>query len=103
VFIESVKPFTPPKKEQDSAVPETPLGISVEFIRQFVRDRRKMEGFKAFTTAQICSDIVLKETRERGEAYIDAWRDSRDEQGRPLVSAATVFVSHAWKYEYENQ
>ena len=96
---------SPPEPKASPSPPakpafQEPLGVSIEFIRQFVRDHKKMENYKNFTTADVCAKIVLEETREQRQAYIDGWKDKADESGKPLVSKATVFVSHAWKYEF---
>lgn len=38
-------------------------------------------------------------TNVEKSSYLDLIRDEIDEQGKPYVAPATVFISHAWKYK----
>lgn len=52
------------------------------------------------TTAEVCEVLVLPRTEGTSKAFIDLepYCQKTDLQGRPYVASATVFVSHAWRY-----
>ena len=72
-------------------------GVSPAFLRRFLRQH----GIdSSWTTGDVCQRIIHRATAERKCAFIELIRDERDEEGRPFVGKATVFVSHAWKYGF---
>ena len=71
------------------------LGVSIGFLRKFAS---KVDDKK--TTTDVCNEIVIPETKDRACAYIALLEGLCDENGVPYVGEATVFVSHAWKYNF---
>ena len=76
-----------------------PLGMHIEAIRKFVQDHPEIISDQ-LTTSQTNRQIVKPETESIGKSYIHLYSDARTSTGRPLVSGATVFVSHAWQYAF---
>ena len=52
------------------------------------------------TTTDICNLVVKPATLARKCSFIDLIATDQDDQGKPHVGQATVFVSHAWKYKF---
>lgn len=72
-----------------------PVGVSGAFLRTFAR--KAFAGWEDMTTAEVCQKVVQPETSARKCAFIDlVGAQETDDEGRPLVGRATVFVSHAW-------
>ena len=77
----------------------SPQGVSIQFIRHFVDSHKSSHEFSTFTTTDACKNIVLVETKERQCAYIDLFIGKTEQtEDWPYIAPATVFVSHAWKY-----
>lgn len=75
------------------------VGVSIEFIRKFMLDHENMTHFSTFTTSDACSNIIIPACTPTKCAYIDLFAGKCDENGKPFLSKASVFVSHAWKYK----
>ncbi len=58
--------------------------------------------FEVLTTAQVVQRVIKPLTVSTQGSYVDMLQgtDARDDDGRPLVAVATVFVSHAWKSNF---
>lgn len=72
-------------------------GVSANAIRAFLEDLEDHFGVQCtdMTTEDACKQFVMPCTKERNCAYVDlVRRDSPAEVGK-----ATVFVSHAWRYQ----
>lgn len=93
-----------------------PLGVHIQVIRDVLAKARQANLPPKFTTNDVCEAVIKPATAARHCAYIDVLRDdssqgaanevsqSADEARRhqpPLFGAATHFISHAWKFEFE--
>lgn len=76
-----------------------PLGLHISAIRQFLQDHPEIQSSK-LTTSQTNSAVVKPETLGTNEPYIAKYVDRYDANGIPLTAPATIFVSHAWRYEF---
>lgn len=72
-----------------------PLGVSMSFVESILRSVAR-----GATTADVCEEIVKKQTKGRECALIELYKDQLDELGRPYIAPASCFVSHAWKYDF---
>ena len=75
------------------------LGISLSAIEEFVAENGGEEKLKGMTTTDVCMDIVLPATSSGKTSYCELLL-GRASGGHPGVGEATVFISHAWKYEF---
>lgn len=74
------------------------IGVSTSFLRTF-QQQHALSG-KTLTTTDVCETIIKPATASQHCAYVDLLRDTKDAAtGQPVLGKATVFVSHAWKYE----
>lgn len=71
------------------------LGVSVSLIDQFETSLKAHKTTISTTTA--CESYVLPATKQELCSYVDLYKDAKDDDGRPLIAPATVFVSHAWQ------
>ena len=77
-----------------------PLGLHITAIRKFIEDHPEVKS-KSLTTSQINSAFIKPETKGTDHPYIQKYATKRDKKTeQPLVSSATVFVSHAWRYSF---
>jgi hypothetical protein len=63
-----------------------------------MRELGDQPGSSEFNTNDVCTAYIKQKTQQHMCAFIDLYHDKCDESGKPYVGAATVFVSHAWKY-----
>lgn len=85
-----------------SGLEGVPLGVNVDFLKSFLLQIQPVIAeaeLDMITTKDVCDLFIIPETRDRGCAYIDLVRE-RDELCEH-VKPANVFVSHAWKYSFE--
>jgi len=87
-----VKPTATPAA-QPQQISGVALGVSAGFLREFLTDRAIKEGM---TTADVCRDVVLPRT----QANKSSLHDVLQVQMPYAIGPATVFVSHAWKYNF---
>eukprot|EP00042_Codosiga_hollandica_P038700 m.316414 g.316414 ORF g.316414 m.316414 type:complete len:647 (-) comp55462_c0_seq8:919-2859(-) len=73
-------------------------GVSGTFLRRFRNEILQQEQLMD-TTSDIKRSTILPHTSDRLCTYVDLYRGQRDSEGRLLVGAPTVFVSHAWAYK----
>jgi hypothetical protein len=73
-------------------------GVSASFLRMFIATFLPDGQQSVLTTAEASAAVVKPMTAERKCAFIDLYRDKTDEDSKPYVGTATLFVSHAWKY-----
>ena len=76
------------------------MGVSMQFLIDF-KIRREI-GSR--TSEKVCNDIIMPETLDGRASYIDLVikenvNDFIDDEGS-FIGPATVFVSHAWKYDF---
>ena len=80
---------------------QPPLGVSASLLRELERQCRAVLGPRSaaqFSTTDACTEVVKPATAATASAFVDAYRSERDAEGCVMVGAATVFVSHAWKF-----
>jgi tetratricopeptide (TPR) repeat protein len=71
------------------------LGITLKGIHVFLAASGGREAFVGKTTSAVCAEMVLPATSASRLSYCAQRADHADE-----VGTATVFVSHAWGYEF---
>ena len=94
--------FNPPLPDttpQPADPRNRPFGVSMAFVRKFLKDHPDIEK-NAWTTSDILKFVIKPESLGTEKAYLDKFIDQRDEQGRLFISYSTVFVSHAWNYRF---
>ena len=69
-----------------------PLGVSLRLMQQLLKEA---EEASLTNTTDICNKIVKPKTFGRKCAYVDLLREQHPDD----IKAATVFISHAWKYD----
>ena len=74
-----------------------PFGVSMPFIRKFIKEHPDILN-KMWTTTDISKFVIEPESLGTNKAYLYKFINQRDEQGRLFISYSTIFVSHAWKY-----
>lgn len=72
------------------------LGISMEGILCFIKDNGGEEKFKQKTTSEVNKDLIIFVTSSIADSYCKKFETS------PFIGKATVFVSHAWNYQFLN-
>ena len=55
----------------------------------------------SLTTKDVCDHVVKPATETQQCAYIDLLHGQQTSAGAPLLAAANIFVSHAWKYDFK--
>lgn len=76
-----------------------PLGLHISGFAKFIEDHPKVVS-DGMTTSQINRQIIKLITHGSSKPFIDSYTKLKTKSGRPLVAPATVFVSHAWKYQF---
>ena len=76
-----------------------PLGLHISGFRKFIEDHPSVVS-DGLTTSQINRQIVKPTTNGSSKPFIDTYTNLKSKSGKPLVGPATVFVSHAWKYQF---
>jgi len=72
-------------------------GVSIPFL---VEIAQKVNP--EWTTADVCTNFVKPETKEKRLAYYKLYPDETDEKGNKVIGKANYFCSHAWKYKFVN-
>jgi hypothetical protein len=76
------------------------LGVSAAFLRDFAEEHRQaIEGLR---TEQVCEKIVMTLTSKARCSYLQLLRSNPDAAVRSYVGKAIVFISHAWKYDFQD-
>ena len=74
--------------------------MHIAAIQKFLKDNEDKIQSK-WTTSDFNGNIVKPQTEGTNEPYIELYKNTKDaESAKPLVASATVFISHAWKYEF---
>ena len=77
-----------------------PQGLHITAIRKFIRDHPEVKS-DSLTTGDINTTIVKPETAGTGSPYLYKYINTCDEvSGVSYTAPATVFVSHAWRYNF---
>jgi tetratricopeptide (TPR) repeat protein len=84
-------------------------GISLSYlINEFVENCGGSEALKGLSTTEVCNTFVKPATETCLSSYCDMLLDQQKQKSdhdnannsKETVSRATVFISHAWKYEF---
>ena len=79
-----------------AATPDFPVhGITMKGIHTFLAANGGRKAFVGKTTAAVCAEMMMPATLATRLSYCAQHADRADE-----VGVATVFVSHAWGYEF---
>jgi len=81
----------------DNIVVVCKKGVSIPFL---VKIAQKVNP--EWTTADVCTNFVKPETKEKQVAYYNLCPDETDEKGNKVIGKANYFCSHAWKYKFVN-
>ena len=86
--------------------PSKPLGVSLALLKSLLDQSIKELGEGA-TTSDVCHKITNPASASLKCAYIDLFKGKNDpttapNNNIPLVSNATLFVSHAWSYPFKS-
>ena len=76
-----------------------PLGVSMNFIRGFLKDRPSI-ALNAMTISQINEVFVKPESAGTDQSYLYKFVGQLDEHGKLLVAPSTIFISYAWAYKF---
>jgi tetratricopeptide (TPR) repeat protein len=90
--------------------PFSKQGISLSYLlNDFVEECGGNEVLKGLSTTEVCNSFVKPATKEFQSSYCDMLleqqkqkteHDVNDNDNVAAVDRATVFISHAWKYEF---
>ena len=90
--------------------PFSKQGISLSYLlNDFVEECGGNEVLKGLSTTEVCNTFVKPATKEFQSSYCDMLleqqkqkteHDVNDNDNVAAVDRATVFISHAWKYEF---
>ena len=77
-------------------------GVSLACLRHFWDQHSPGRIDPKSTTSDVCAHLVLPLTAKHSESLTAALErvKAADAHGRPFVAPATVFVSHAWRYQF---
>lgn len=82
-------------------LPSMPMeGVSLACLREFCTEHRAV--LLGLSTTEVCNGVVKPLTQSSGLSLAVSLRNAclKDENGRPFIGKATVFVSHAWSYDF---
>lgn len=89
--------FRQRETEKQKILPFPKEGIRVSYLREFVENVcGGMEGVRGLVTTEVCEAFVKKAT----EADQSSLCDLLAAKNHPAVGPATVFISHAWSYQF---
>jgi hypothetical protein len=89
--------------------PFSKLGINLSYLlNEFVENCGGSEALKGLTTTEVCNSFVKPATEKCLSSYCDMLLDKQKQKSdhdnannsKEAVDRATVFISHAWKYEF---
>lgn len=75
-----------------------PMGVSASFLRLF-KDLVDKSGLDNPDAKDVCDSLVMPATESKSEAFFERYKGKVDEDGRPYIGPATVFLSYAWKFD----
>ena len=73
--------------------------MSISAFQAFIGEFEDVKT-KELTTTAISEQFVKAENGGKGAPYINKYIGMKDEDGKPYLATATVFVSHAWQYKF---
>jgi hypothetical protein len=71
-------------------------GVRLSFLDQFLQDCGGRAALEGLTTTEVCDQFIKPMTESSQSSYCDFLREIEHE----AVGEATVFISHAWKYNF---
>ena len=71
-------------------------GVKLSFASEFIEMCGGKEKFVGLTTNDVCTKFIKPPTEKFKSSYCEFLRA----QNHPAVDTATVFISHAWKYQF---
>jgi tetratricopeptide (TPR) repeat protein len=71
-------------------------GVQLSFLDQFLQECGGRAALEGLTTTEVCDQFIKPMTKSSQSSYCDFLR----EIGHEAVGEATVFISHAWKYNF---
>ena len=88
-----------PSEEPDALLPPFPtLGVKLQVFSKFVEENNSSKVAGPLTTTDMCMKFLKPLTQTKQQSYCEYLV----EQNSPDVGEATVFISHAWKYTFED-
>jgi hypothetical protein len=75
-------------------------GVKLACFRQFINAHGGEPAFAGLTTTDVCTKYLKADTLCGAEGKPVSYVELLRQQQSPLVSTATVFISHAWKYQF---
>lgn len=83
----------------DKEATSRPLGVSMAFIRRFLKDHPRIAAEK-MSISQINKAFVKAESAGTGQSYLHKFFGQRDENGLLYIDESNIFISYAWSYEF---
>jgi hypothetical protein len=76
------------------------LGVSANFLRDFVEEHK--DSIQGLTTEEVCDKVIKVLTKTAVCSYLQLLRSRPKAAARSYVGKAIVFISHAWKYDFQD-
>ena len=92
-----------PKNENYETIPFPKNGVKLSYLlNHFVEECGGREALEGLTTTEVCEKFVKPFTKDYQLSYCDMILEKAKENDEldGVVQTATVFISHAWKYEF---
>jgi hypothetical protein len=74
--------------------------VSAAFLRDFAEEHR--QTIAGLTTEEVCEKIVKVLTNTARCSYLQLLHSNPDAIARSYFGKAIVFISHAWKYDFQD-
>jgi tetratricopeptide (TPR) repeat protein len=71
-------------------------GVRLSFLEQFLEECGGRSALEGLSTTEVCERFIKPVTESSQSSYCDFLRELKHE----AVCEATVFISHAWKYNF---
>ncbi len=71
-------------------------GIRLSFYDEFINSFGGRDAFEGMTTNDVCEKMIKPTTANQQLSFCDMLK----QVSHPAVGQATVFISHAWKYQF---
>eukprot|EP00054_Salpingoeca_dolichothecata_P010917 m.60651 g.60651 ORF g.60651 m.60651 type:complete len:523 (-) comp19207_c0_seq2:70-1638(-) len=80
-----------------------PTGVSAWLLTHVLEEAKEAGlDLDTATTKDVCDALVLPRTSENKCAFSDLFDGKTDPDETPVLADATVFVSHAWRYVFQD-
>ena len=74
----------------------SPAGVRLDYLRRFISDHGGEASFVGKTTADVCFEFVIPQTKPSGLSLVD--HVANDPATAAYIAPANWYVSHAWSY-----